>query len=115
VAAPEEAPTTLVRALRPPAEPSTIVLVIAGRITRADIPGLCESTKAWLGASDGDLVVCDVAALVDPDAAAVDALARLQLTAHRFGRRVKLRHASRDLQDLLDLMGLRDVVPLGES
>jgi ABC-type transporter Mla MlaB component len=87
-------------------------LVITRPIARSDIPGLCESVREVLKGSDADLVVCDVAALVDPDAVTVDALARLQLTARRCGRRVRLRHACGELQDLIALMGLSDVVPL---
>ncbi len=65
-----------------------------------------------MGGSDADVVVCDVGALVNPDAAAIDALARLQLTARRLGRQVWLRNASARLQELLFLMGLSDVLPL---
>jgi hypothetical protein len=54
-------------------------------------------------------IVCDVGALA-PDAAAVDALARLQFTARRLGYEIRLRDASVDLQDLLDFVGLRDVL-----
>jgi hypothetical protein len=39
-------------------------------------------------------------------------LARLQLTGRRLGRQVRLRHACGELQDLLALMGLRDVLLL---
>jgi hypothetical protein len=44
------------------------------------------------------------------DVLTVDALARLQLSAHRTGRRLKLRDASDELQDLIHLVGLRDVL-----
>jgi hypothetical protein len=54
-------------------------------------------------------IVCDVGALA-PDVAAVDALARLQLTARRLGYEIRLRDASVDLKDLLDFVGLRDVL-----
>jgi hypothetical protein len=54
-------------------------------------------------------IVCDVGALA-PDAAAVDALARLQLTARRLGHEILLRDASTELQELLDFVGLRDVL-----
>ena len=62
--------------------------------------------------SGADLVVCDVRSLGDPDAATIDALARMQLTARRLGRRVLLRHACADLQDLAAFTGLGDVLPL---
>jgi hypothetical protein len=40
----------------------------------------------------------------------VDALARLQLAARRNDCRVRLRHASQELRDLVDFMGLADVL-----
>jgi anti-anti-sigma regulatory factor len=53
--------------------------------------------------------VCDVHALA-PDAAAIDALARLQLAARRVGLEVRLCHASKELCGLLELVGLSDVL-----
>jgi len=79
-------------------------------MARGDIPALCERVRRVLEVSDAELIVCDVAALVDPDAVTVDALARLQLTARRLGRWIRLRHACGELQELLTLMGLEDVV-----
>ena len=92
--------------------PGTIALVIAGPIAPADVSGLCERVHALLERSEADLVVCDVRSIVRPDAATVDALARLQLTARRLGRRVKFRDAGEALHELLALMGLSDVVPV---
>jgi hypothetical protein len=62
---------------------------------------------------DDDLgwVVCDVDALA-PDAAAVDALARLQLSARRLGLDVGLGNASDELLELIALVGLCDVLPV---
>ena len=54
-------------------------------------------------------IVCDVEALI-PDAAAVDALARLQLAVRRIGLEVRLRHASSELQGLIVCCGLDDVL-----
>ena len=54
-------------------------------------------------------LVCDVHALA-PDAAAVDALARLQLAARRVGLEVRLRHASTELCCLIEFVGLADVL-----
>ena len=54
-------------------------------------------------------VVCDVGALA-PDGVAVDVLARLQLAARRLGLEIRLRHASRELQQLLAFVGLDDVL-----
>ena len=112
MAGPEEPPTPSVRSVGPPPEPSTFILVISGPIARGDAPWLCEQVRALLERSDADQVVCDVGALVDPDAATMDALARLQLTARRVGRQLRLRHACGELRDLLALMGLGEVIPL---
>jgi hypothetical protein len=54
-------------------------------------------------------IVCDVGAL-PPDAKAIDTLARLELTAMRLGLELRLRHASSELQELLDFAGLGDVL-----
>jgi ABC-type transporter Mla MlaB component len=112
LADPEESPAN---GPRPPPGPSTIVLFISGSIARADVPGLCERVRRSLEATDAHVVVCDVKAIVDPDAVAVDALARVALTARRLGSRIRLRHACGELEDLLDLAGLCDVVPLAEA
>ncbi len=92
---------------RPPPAASSTVLHLIGPI---DIPALCELVRTELRAHEGP-VVCDVSALADPDAATVDALARLQLTARRNGRCIRLRGAGDELQALLALMGLGDVLP----
>jgi hypothetical protein len=52
--------------------------VVDGPIAREDIPGLCARVSGLLEASDAPLVICDVGALEQPDAATVDALAQLQ-------------------------------------
>ena len=89
---------------------STIVFAIDGPIARADLPGLCDRVCALLQDSRPDVALCDVRG-VDVDAVTVDALARLQLAAHRHGCTVRLRNASTDLLDLVTFMGLRDVLP----
>jgi ABC-type transporter Mla MlaB component len=113
LAAPQESPTTPVSARRSPPEPGTVAVAIAGPVDRADVARLCERIRVLLAADDADLVVCDVGALVAADAATVDVLARLQLTARRRGGRMRIRHASSELLDLLALMGLREVLPTG--
>lgn len=62
-----------------------------------------------MAASRPSTIVCDVGAL-PPDAVVVDTLARLQLAARRLGLEIRLRHASGELQELLVLVGLRDVL-----
>jgi ABC-type transporter Mla MlaB component len=58
------------------------------------------------------VVVIDVSALVDADQRALDALARLQLAAHRVGTSIRLQNACGELVDLLALVGLSDVLPV---
>jgi anti-anti-sigma regulatory factor len=83
---------------------------VGGRIALPEIPALCDRVHAVLNAVDVELVVCDVGALVDIDLVTVQALARLKLTARRLGCRLCLRHASRELQELLAFVGLGDVL-----
>jgi ABC-type transporter Mla MlaB component len=90
--------------------PDTVAFAIRGPIARADLPGLCERVCALLTAAGADVVVCDVCG-VEPDAVAVDALARLQLGARRQGCRVRLRGASAPLRELVEFIGLSDVLP----
>ncbi|MFD4572281.1 STAS domain-containing protein [Streptomyces sp. NPDC058417] len=83
------------------------VLALAGPLSRSQVPGACAELGALLdGAPDG-LVVCDVGALGPPGLAAVDLLARLQLTARRAGGRIRLRAPDPALRALLGLVGLR--------
>ncbi|HVF53614.1 MAG TPA: STAS domain-containing protein [Actinomycetota bacterium] len=98
--------------MKPEGKEPSIVIVIRGRVDRADIPRLCEDARSRLCASSGDVVLCDVAALSDPDVVVVDALARLQLTVRRLGRELEIRGASKELQELLALSGLSDVLPI---
>jgi ABC-type transporter Mla MlaB component len=90
--------------------PQTIAFAIRGPIARDDLPGLCDRVCALLERSGAELARCDVGG-VDPDAVTVDALARLQLAARRHGCRIRLRHASPELRELVALMGLSDVLP----
>jgi ABC-type transporter Mla MlaB component len=92
------------------AAPQTIAFAIGGPITRADLPGLCQRVCDLLERSSADVALCDVSG-IDPDAVTIDALARLQLAARRHGCRVRLRHASSALLELLAFMGLGDVLP----
>jgi ABC-type transporter Mla MlaB component len=89
--------------------PQAIAFAIRGPIQRADLPGLCERVCGLLTENRPEVALCDVAG-VDPDCVTVDALARLQLAAHRHGCRVRLRNASPELIDLAAFMGLSDVL-----
>jgi hypothetical protein len=87
----------------------TIAFEVHGPIARADLPGLCDRVCALFERERPDVALCRVRD-VAPDAVTVDALARLQLAAHRYGCRVRLREASADLLDLVAFMGLTDVL-----
>jgi hypothetical protein len=109
--APEE-PATAVRVHRSRRAPGTIVVVIAGTTAHVDVADVCARLCSLLQEDDAGLVVCDVSAIVAPDAVTVDTLARLALTARRVGRPFRLRHASRDLRMLLSFLGLTEAVCL---
>ncbi|HEX8157963.1 MAG TPA: STAS domain-containing protein [Solirubrobacteraceae bacterium] len=98
--------------MSPPPQPgrSRAALVIAGAIAAGDVPELCERLRVLLTRCDAEIVICDVGA-VHADAVTVDALARLQLTACRFGSQIRLRRVSRELAQLLAFAGLEDVLP----
>ena len=96
---------TMTDAASPP-----ITFVVRGPIERADLPGLCDRVCQLLAGTPGTTAYCDVAG-VPADAVPADALARLQLAAHRNGCAVRLRHASAELLELLALMGLGNVLP----
>lgn len=85
------------------------VLVVVGRVTPADVPRLCGELDDLLCGAAATEVICDVARLAEPDLTAVDALARLRLTARRAGCRLRLRGARQELLALLRLVGLNDI------
>lgn len=60
----------------------------------------------FVGPSGVELAAWVVGGPGRPDLATVDALARLQLSARRMGDHVRLSHVSKDLGQLLDLVGL---------
>jgi hypothetical protein len=90
-------------------EPSRSVLAIDGPVAPADVPLLCARLSTILGTTEADVVV-DVRTLA-ADAVTIEALARLQLTARRLGRRISLRRASTDLDRLVWFVGLADALP----
>lgn len=89
--------------------PDHAAFSIRGPIVREDLPGLCNRVSALLRRSGPGIVDCDVWG-IEPDAVTVDALCRLQLAARRHGCRVRLSHASPALLELVELMGLEDVL-----
>jgi ABC-type transporter Mla MlaB component len=92
---------------RPPQ--TSVSFSIHGPIAAADLAGLCRRVCALLTGAGARTALCDVRS-VAPDAATVDALARLQLAARRTGCTVRLRHASPELRELVAFMGLEHVL-----
>jgi ABC-type transporter Mla MlaB component len=90
--------------------PQTVAFAVEGPIARADLPGLCKRVCALLEESGADVAFCDVSG-VEPDCVTIDALTRLQLAARRQGCQVRLRHASNELLELVDFLGLTAVLP----
>jgi len=86
-----------------------VSLRIYGPITRADLDPLSARCCVFFAAHRGAVVDCDVAG-IGSDAVTVDALARLQLVAKKYGCIVVLRGASGELRDLVELMGLTEVL-----
>ncbi len=93
-----------------PAAPETISFAVTGPIARDDLPGFCRRVCALFEQARPEIALCEVGG-VEPDAVTVDALARLQLAARRYGCLVRLRHASADLLELVSFMGLTEVLP----
>ncbi|WP_245239309.1 STAS domain-containing protein [Streptomyces sp. MZ04] len=84
-------------------------LILAGTLDREATHRLCEEARELLRAADADapgVLVCDAAGVGPPVLAAVDAVARLQLTARRAGGRIRLRNPAPHLRELLHLVGL---------
>jgi len=88
----------------------TIAFAVHGPIARSDLPGLCDRVCALFAETRPEVALCD-ASTVEPDAVTVDALARLQLAAKRYGCVVRLRGASPALRELVAFMGLGEVLP----
>jgi ABC-type transporter Mla MlaB component len=84
-------------------------VTVEGPITDATITELCERLRAVLDTSDVDVVNCDVSSVTHADVATLDALARLQLTARRMGRSIRLCHVRGPLHDLLHLVGWSEI------
>jgi anti-anti-sigma regulatory factor len=83
-------------------------------VSRADVKTACERLHGLAHGGDVDAIACDVSALA-AEAAAVDALARLALIAKRLGCPLKVRCASPELRDLVELCGLTDALGVGRD
>ncbi len=93
------------------ATPGCAVIVLRGRLQVADVPALRLPLRLVHDEAVATCLVCDVAGVVWPDLGTVDALARLQVLAHRLGRRVVLRGAGECLRGLIELAGLTAQLP----
>ncbi|MFF7235911.1 STAS domain-containing protein [Streptomyces collinus] len=83
------------------------VLMLAGPVTRGEVPGWCDEVRSLLRRTGARVVVCDIGGLGPPGLGTVDLLARLELAARRAGGRIRLRDPDPALLALLDLVGLR--------
>lgn len=87
----------------------TIAFAITGPLARADLPTLCDRVCGLLDRSGAAVAFCDVSG-IEPDAVALDALARLQLAGRRRDCEVRLRNAPDELLALVAFTGLADVL-----
>ena len=95
-------------------EPSRRAFEIRGPLSKADLPGLYARACARLTRDAGRSLVIELMA-VEPDAVAVDALARLALAARRRGCGVTLQGAADELRQLIELAGLGSVFAVQSS
>jgi ABC-type transporter Mla MlaB component len=89
---------------------TTVGIAIREPLGRADLPGLYARVCQLLEANAGGVILCDVAG-VRADAVAVEALARLQLGARRHRCEFRLLDVSDPLREVVEFMGLGDVLP----
>lgn len=89
--------------------------VIEGPIDRDDIPALCARVARVIAeatdAGDDRDIVCQLGPTIMPTDVTVEALARLQLTAIRLGRRLRLGPCCPTLRTLLHRIGFSEVFP----
>jgi len=90
--------------------PPPVQLVVRGPLHRWDLDGLSQRVCAVLSGLPGRVVHCHLTN-IEADAVAVDALARLQLVARREGCLVVLCDVTPELRELVNLLGLVDVLP----
>jgi hypothetical protein len=94
--------------------PEPIELRLDDAAVRADRTTLLGRVTERIRATCALVVLADVGDLT-ADCAALDALARVQLTVRRAGADMVLEHASADLQALLGLTGLAGALPLAAA
>lgn len=82
-----------------------VAVTIRGPIQRSDLPAISDRICSLLAANRGCRVRCHLDG-VRADAVGVEALARLQVVARRNACRVVLCGISRELSELVELLGL---------
>jgi ABC-type transporter Mla MlaB component len=93
----------------------TVTMTVPSTLCREDLPRLLEHTCALLACVPRcELLLCEVGG-VAADAVALDALARLALSARRSRCEVRLCGASAELLALVELAGLDGVLRCSES
>ena len=97
-----------------PGPASTLVLEVWGPLARSDLTGLYARACALLSEREVEVVICRVAGLA-ADAVAVEALSCLQLAARRRGAEVRLSGASLAMREVVEFMGLAEVLPGGAA
>lgn len=93
---------------------SYAVMVLGPVVAKDDLAALCARVdRAARAVPDGAVLVvlCDVSALDRPDLVALDVLARLRLHTVRAGGTLRLWRVGPRLRLILDLTGLRAVLP----
>jgi hypothetical protein len=91
--------------------PSVISYAVGATVTRADIPGLCADLAERMRGRERGVVICEVGGMGQADVVAVEALARLRLTARRHGWRLLVSGACPELVALVRLVGLAEALP----
>lgn len=97
------------------ASPRTIRLVVRPGLAPGDMRPLADRLVRVLRRDDVAEVLVDVSRVRSPDIGYVDALARLQLGARRYGSRVRLIGPCPRLLELLALVGLEEVLPADDG
>ncbi|MFC7246557.1 STAS domain-containing protein [Catellatospora aurea] len=100
--------------MREHAREAYTVLVIGPSPGAADLAALCarvDDARRDAPAGSDLVVLCDVGTLTRPDLAGLDVLARLRLHTARAGGTLRLWRAGPHLRLLLELTGLRSVLP----
>ena len=93
-----------------PGYPDLPVVTLAGRIEAPQIAAVCKRVRELICDQGANTVVVDVSGVIEPDMAALDALARLHLMARRFGRDLKIVHTCVQLEVLVAFSGLGGVL-----